>query len=131
MGLKLTLDKNNNPIGFTFESAYWVIENLRYEMSSDALLVNFNLNCYSSRESSKMTGQNVVPMEYMKPTSGRINGKLCGMYHLNYAKAIFPDGIPMERDEQLKAIYTFIKDYTGLPFEDVFEDDQKEDEPIV
>jgi len=131
MGLKLTIDKDRNSMGFTFEDAYWVIENLKYEMGSDELFVSFNLNCYPSRESSKLTGQNVAPMEYMEPTSARINGKLCGMHHLNFVKTIFPEGIPMERDAQLKVIYSFIKEYTGLPFEDVFEDDQKEGEPIV
>jgi len=126
MGLKLTLNAENNSMGHPFVDAYWVVENLKYEMK-DKLSIEFDLNCYPTRESSKMTGQKVVPMEYMEPTNTKVNGKLCGMHHLNFAVAIFPEGIPMERDEQLTIIYTFIKAYTGLPFEDVLEGEQTED----
>lgn len=122
MGLKLTLSKDNNPMGFTFEDAYWVIEELKYEMGAENLSISFNLNCYPSRDSSKLTGRNVEPLSFGSPERPKYNGKLYGFSHLNYAKVIFPDGVPMDRDAQLTQIYNFIKEYTGLPFEDVFED---------
>lgn len=38
-------------------------------------------------------------------------------------KDIFPDGIPLDADKQKTAIYNWVKVYTGLPFEDVFEEE--------
>ena len=129
MGLKMTLDKKNNSMGMTFEDAYWVVEELRYEMGSGDLTISFNLSCYPSRESSKMTGKDVESLSFGSPERSKYNGRLYSFSHLNYARVIFPDGVPMDRDSQLTQIYNFIKEYTGLPFEDVFEDAEIEVEP--
>lgn len=129
MGLKLTLNQENNSMGFTFVDAYWVIENLKYKMTDTILLISFNLNCYPSRESSKLTGRDVVPLSLGIPEKSKYSGKLYEISFMDFASKIFSEGMPLERDEQLKQIYTFIKAYTDLPFEDVFESDQIEEEP--
>jgi len=129
MGLKLTLNQENNSMGFTFVDAYWVIENLKYKMTDTILLISFELNCYPSRESSKLTGRDVVPLSIGSPEKSKYSGKLYEISFMDFASKIFSEGMPLERDEQLKQIYTFIKAYTDLPFEDVFESDQIEEEP--
>lgn len=131
MGLKLTLEAKNNPMGFTFEDAYWHIEGLKYEMGTDALFISFSLNCYPTRESSKLTNKDVEPLSFGMPERSKFGGKLYNFSFMDYVSRIFPDGVPMDRDSQLSQIYTFIKEYTGLPFEDVFEEKEEAAEPIV
>lgn len=132
MGLKLTLEAKNNPMGFTFEDAYWHIEGLKYEMGTDALFISFSLNCYPTRDSSKLTNKDVEPLSFGMPERSKYNGKLYNFSFMDYASRIFPDGVPMDRDSQLAQIYSFIKEYTGLPFEDVFEEkEEAAAEPIV
>lgn len=131
MGLKLTLEAKNNPMGFTFEDAYWHIEGLKYEMGTDALFISFSLNCYPTRESSKLTNKDVEPLSFGMPERSKFGGKLYNFSFMDYASRIFPDGVPMDRDSQLSQIYSFIKEYTGLPFEDVFEEKEEAAEPIV
>ena len=45
-------------------------------------------------------------------------------YGIAKIEEIFPDGIPPGSNAQKTAICNWIKSYTGLPFEDVFEEDQ-------
>ena len=38
------------------------------------------------------------------------------------AEIVFPNGIPLKESDQKDVLYKFVKEYTGLPFEDVFEE---------
>ena len=120
MGLKLTLPYTANSIGADFIDAYWVIQDLRYETQSDGLYVVFWLNCYPSREASKLTGQPVEGLPIGNPMLAVYNGKLYEFLGLVRADELFPEGIPVSLDEQKTVIYNWIKKTTDLPFEDVF-----------
>lgn len=129
MGLQMTLPKDKNHMATEFVDAYWAITELTYDMVG----LHFKLACFPSREAKQLDGTKIE-----EPSIGGYG--LCEpTYHPQLyswepfftIETVFPEGVPLGRDAQLKVIYSFIKDYTGLPFEDVFEDDQKEDEPIV
>ena len=122
MGLKLTLPANANSLGHEFKDAYWVIEDLRYEMKDSELFAIFWLNCYPSRESSKLTGQVVGDIGIGRPQGAVFNGKLYEYLGLEKVADLFPDGIPVSPDAQKTVIYNWIKTTTQLPFEDVFEE---------
>ena len=38
---------------------------------------------------------------------------------------IFPKGIPINPEEQMRTLYSFVKSYTGLAFNDVLEQGQE------
>ena len=92
--------------------AYWVVQDLRYETQSDGLYVVFWLNCYPSRDSSKLTGQPVEGLTIGRPMSAIYNGKLYEFLGLVRADVLFPNGIPISMDEQKTAIYDWIKETT-------------------
>ena len=120
MGLKLTLKKQDNALYNDFIDAYWKLTNINYTTS----VVAFELKCFPTREASKM---NLVPMP--TPTLP-IGGANMTVYETSLyiwqsyeaIKNIFPSGIPLSENEQKTALYNWIKEYTGLPFEDVFEE---------
>lgn len=119
MGLKLTLDIENSYMAVTFADAYWKVENIRYSTSE----VGAELFCYPSREASK---KNLEPMPNPTlpigaPVRNVYEPRLYRWNMLANITDVFPSGIPLDEDEQITAIYNYIKDYTGLPFEDVFE----------
>ena len=121
MGLKLTLPKTANSIGADFIDAYWVIQDLRYEMQDNTLFVVYFLNCYPTRDSSKKTGLPVEGLTIGRPMSAVYDGKLYEITGIYRASAVFPSGIPVSSDEQKTVIYNWIKANTDLPFEDVLE----------
>ena len=104
-----------------FKKAYWVIKEIAYNTE----FVSFRLVCYPSREASKM---------YLVESASTF--KYGGMAQPTYEpslrvwectvniKEIFPNGIPLGINTQKTAIYNWIKDYTGLPFKDIFEEGQ-------
>lgn len=126
MGLKLTLPKDKNHMGAEFVDAYWAIVGLKYDIEA----FTFTLTCFPSREARLLTGTSV------EEPSIEGYGECEPVYHPELYSwspwfsiaQVFPEGIPLGRDAQLKQIYTFIKAYTDLPFEDVFESDQTEEE---
>lgn len=122
MGLQLTLPKTANSIGDDFIDAYWVIQELRYETQDGNLYAVFWLNCYCDRNASKLTGQPVQGLEIGRPMSAVYDGKLYEYLGLVKANEIFPNGIPISSDDQKTVIYNWIKESTGLPFEDVLEE---------
>lgn len=129
MGLQMTLPKDKNHMATEFVDAYWAVTELGY----DFVALHFKLVCFPSREAKLLDGNKVEEPSLggyglCEPT---YHPKLYSWEPFFTIETVFPEGIPLGRDAQLKVIYSFIKDYTGLPFEDVFEDDQKEDEPIV
>ena len=119
MGLSLTLDKTKNLMYYTFENAYWAIENVTYTPE----IIDFSLRAYPNREAKLNNG-----MIQTDPSIGYGSGDssvMCYLYswHVSQSlESIFPGGvIPTGRDAQYTAIYNWIKQYTGLPFVDVLE----------
>lgn len=129
MGLKLTLPKTANGIGCDFIDAYWVIEDLRYEMQESGLFAIFWLNCYPTREAYELTGHSVGNIGIGRPILAVYNGKLYEFIGLERVERLFPDGIPVSSDEQKTVLYNYIKSTSGLPFEDVFEEEVEDDTP--
>ena len=118
MGLKLTLQKDKNLMYYDFIDAYWAISEVLYTVDT----IDFRLKAYPTREAKLMDRQTLE-----NPSIGYGSGSPvvdCSLYewHVNMALSIiFPEGIPMGRDAQYTAIYNWIKEYTQLPFTDVFE----------
>lgn len=124
MGLKLTLPKTDNFIGCDFIDAYWSIDNIEFGNYEGNAYVTFNLHTYASRE-AKYLNQTQVPNTGI-PYGGSAEGYYRTILHnwlvQTEAQPLFPDGIPISESEQKDVLYQFVKDYTGLPFEDVFEE---------
>ena len=120
MGLKLTLSKENNPLYYDFVNAYWAITNINYTVNQCI----FKLEAFPSRDAKYKTR---TPLE---GTTLPIGCASSPMFETNLYEwdgtfmisDIFPSGIPLDANEQKTAVYNFIKSYTSLPFEDVFED---------
>lgn len=119
MGLQMTLTRDNNSLYCNFIDAYWALDGVMHDIES----VSFRLVAYPSRE-AKFANQTL----HVNPTLGfgrpYRNTVECELYIMPFsAKAvdIFPNGIPIGKDAQYTAIYNWIKNYTQLPFEDVFE----------
>lgn len=122
MGLKLTLNKENNRLYTDFLDAYWAIDGITYSTQYMA----FALICYPSR-GAKM--QHNVPMPPSTLPIGGVGIEVYGteLYRWQTQLAItdiFPDGIPLGENKQKTTIYNWIKGYTSLPFEDVLEEGQ-------
>lgn len=119
MGLSLSLTKGQNTLYHSFDKAYWAISDLGYDCTS----CYFRLNAYPSRE-AKLKNLNTLENPTIGFGSSGSNVVNCILYTWEVQLAItdvFPSGIPLDPDEQKTAIYEWIKAYTGLPFEDVFE----------
>ena len=120
MGLSLTLTKEQNTLYHDFENAYWAINDLSYDTTS----CYFRLNAYPSREAKL---KNLTTLE--NPTIGfgssgsKVVNSILYTWEVQLAISdIFPNGIPLDSDEQKTTIYEWIKTYTKLPFEDVLEE---------
>ena len=120
MGLSMTLTKTQNHMYEDYLEAYWVITDIGY--STD--MVSGNLVCYPSRECSKKNGTDVTDWQSISFGSPTFTTYKCDLWHWTFMErieVIFPNGIPLSVDAQKSAIYNWIKDYTKLPFKDVFE----------
>lgn len=126
MGLQMTLTRDNNSLYCDFTGAYWAID----EVAHDIEKVWFRLVAYPSREAK--FANRTLPVNpnlgYGRPVRGMVE---CELYYMpmNAPVAdVFTDGvIPAGRNAQYTAIYNWIKSYTQLPFEDVFELMEDED----
>lgn len=126
MGLKLTLPKTDNAVGVDFVDAYWSIEDIAFEHNpiEKVMYVRFRLTTYPNRECKYINGQEVPNSAILYGTSEEaLYGTLLHVWtELMPASEVFPEGVPLSEDEQKQVLYEFVKTYTGLPFEDVFED---------
>ena len=123
MGLKLTLEKEKNHLYHTFEDAYWAIKEIRYTTNE----LYGKLTCYPSREASHKQGQSVEGrLTVGGPYFPVIEPRLYCWEFLAPISTVFPNGIPLSEDEQKTAIYNWVKLTTGLPFEDVLEEQETE-----
>lgn len=121
MGLKLSLKKEDNYLYCDFVDAYWKINGIMYNTTS----LSFELACYPTRESSKKDME--IIGSYSLPIGGSdghsaYSTKIYKWEGITTIADVFPSGIPLSEDEQKTAIYNWVKKYTGLPFEDVFEE---------
>ena len=123
MGLKLTLPKEKNHLFHEYEGAYWAISSLGYDTDN----VVFTLTCYESREAKLINGTAVEDPSLAGYGSclPLFRTELYSWSPKLPIADVFPEGIPLGRDVQLTQIYTFIKEYTQLPFEDVFESEDE------
>ena len=121
MALSLDLKKEDNHMYIDFKDAYWVIKEIAYNTE----LASFRLVCYPNRESSKMyLTEPASTFRYGGMTQPTYEPSLREWDGIAKIEEIFPSGIPLGSNAQKTAIYNWIKSYTGLPFEDVFEEDQ-------
>ena len=123
MGLKYSLKSDQNHICLDFIDAYWVIEEIKY-INNNAIGI---LRCFPSREISKKEGCRYTGWETIKiggPAFQYVKACLWEWEFMFPVEEVFPYGIPISEDEQKTAIYNWIKDYTGIPFEDVYEEEQ-------
>jgi hypothetical protein len=121
MGLKMTLAKENNHLNYDFINAYWSISELSYDTQN----CYFRLKAYPSRE-AKLSDLSPLATPTLPMGGASYPVVNCSLYlweAIIPIVNIFPDGIPLDENEQKTAIYKFIKEYTELPFEDVFEED--------
>ena len=123
----MTLPKDKNHMATEFVDAYWAITELSYDFS----ILQFKLACFPSREAKQLDGTNVEDpsIEGYGSCQSVYRPELYSWTPYFGIEDVFPDGIPLGRDAQLTIIYGFIKEYTGLPFEDVLEGDQVVEEP--
>lgn len=121
MALSLDLKKEDNHMYIDFKDAYWVIREIAYNTE----LASFRLVCYPNRESSKMyLTEPASTFGYGGMTQPTYEPSLREWDGIAKIEEIFPSGIPLGSNAQKTAIYNWIKSYTGLPFEDVFEENQ-------
>lgn len=122
MGLKLTLPKECNNLYCNIQDAYWSLSDIAYDTNS----CYFVLTAYPSREHKLMNGM-TLPTPTL-PIGGLISNIMkADLYRWKGTFPIldiFPDGIPLDENEQKTKMYNFIKWYTELPFEDVFEEEE-------
>ena len=123
MGLSLTLAKQNNCLFTDFPDAYWVVRDVIYSTT----YVSFNLICYPSREARYKDNQDMaIPELPIGSPAIRIFHPELYRWRGQFAIAdIFPKGIPISPDEQMRTLYSFVKSYTGLAFNDVLEQGQE------
>lgn len=120
MALKMTLEAKYNHMGIDFIDAYWKITSISYDIEA----VYFKLQAYPNREASKKSGDFI---EERLPIGGAefstFEPRLYSWGGATYIQDVFPNGIPLDPNQQKTAIYNWIKGYTELPFEDVFEEE--------
>ncbi len=122
MGLKLTVPKADNALYTDFVDAYWRIENIVFSNANSVGYVSFELNTYPSRESANMN------LHSISSNSFPVGGATAIAYSTKirtwlatFKTADVFTSIPLTEAEQKDVLYAFVKNYTGLNFEDVFE----------
>ena len=120
MGLQLTLTKENNSLYTDFPNAYWCVEDVGYRIN----MVGFNLYASPSRE-AKQKNALAQPIQSTLPfgsaTVPYYNTRIYNFFAEMPINVIFPNGIPLSRNDQMTAIYNWIKQDTNLPFVDILE----------
>lgn len=125
MGLKLTINKQDNALYMDFTDAYWKVEDIMFSNFDGEAYVSFSLNAYPTRDASKMM---LAPMEYTGtiPVGGAstiaYNPRLWHWEGAFRTADVFPSGIPISESEQKDVLYQLVKTHTRLPFEDVIEE---------
>ena len=121
MGLKLTITKEQNHLYTDFIDAYWAIEELSYDTDN----CYFRLAAYPSREAKKMNLVPITDKSFPVGTSAQpVTSTMIYRWEAIIAiKDIFSSYLPLDSNVQKTMIYNFIKAHTGMPFIDVFEEE--------
>lgn len=118
MALELTLEAKYNHMAIDFIDAYWKITSITYDTEH----VYFYLKTFPSREASKKASEFITDRLVI---GGSIyttfEPQLYSWEGVTHIGDVFPNGIPLDPNEQKTALYNWIKAYTQLPFKDVFE----------
>lgn len=125
MGLKLTIQKEDNYLYHDFVDAYWKIDEIVFSNLDGESYVSFVLNAYPSREASKMMLKNIEytgDMTVGGTPSIAYNPRLWHWEASFKTMDVFPNGIPITESEQKDVLYQLVKAYTNLPFVDVLEE---------
>lgn len=118
MALQMTLEAKYNHMAIDFKDAYWQLQGLQY----DTEFVYLRLQAYPNREACHKGGEFITEhLPVGGPEHSTFEPQLYCWEGLGTIIDIFPDGIPLDVNAQKAAVYNWIKEYTGLPFEDVFE----------
>lgn len=130
MGLKLTIQKEDNYLYHDFIDAYWKVDSIMFTNIEGESYVTFSLDAYPSRDSSKKM---LNPIEYSNviPIGG--TPRIAYEPRLWHWEAcfktldVFENGIPATEAEQKDVLYLFVKQYIyvlsnkTVVFEDVLE----------
>lgn len=131
MGLKLTIQKEDNYLYQDFIDAYWKIDEIIFSNADGESYVSFTLNAYPSRDASKKM-LNSIEYSNVIPIGG--TPRIAYEPRLWHWEAcfktldVFEDGIPTTEAEQKDVLYLFVKEYVytlsnkTVVFEDVLED---------
>lgn len=116
MGLKLTVNKEDNSLYADFIDAYWRVDNIVFSNANGESYVSFELNTYPSRESASMNLQPITTNTF--PVGGATaiayNTKIRTWLATFKTNEVFTGSIPLSEAEQKDIIYPFIKAYTGI-----------------
>lgn len=117
MGLKLSITKDKNHLHYDFPEAYWKVD----EFSISNGYVGGVLVAYPNKESRDNCNTDVGQIQIGGPVQHTVDPKIYEWVFSVGLSQVFGSSIPVDVDDQKTAIYNWIKGYTGLPFEDVFE----------
>lgn len=120
MGLLLTLPKEYNCIYTDFPKAYWSIESILY--TPDA--IQFALVCYPSRDAKYKKHQRIEGLPFGAPVNESYTPELYTWMSRYPLKDVFPNGIPVDENEQKTILYNFLRTVNTSPFKDVFEEEK-------
>ena len=119
MALQLTLPKECNNLYYEFVDAYWFIDEISYDTQD----CYFNLLVFPNREVRLANGKYLPsnPLPIGGVSHNVVRGEIYRWNGMFPIVDIFPNGIPLDVNQQKTAVYNFIKAYTKLPFGDVYE----------
>lgn len=132
MGFRMELKKQNNHLYYDFPNAYWSIDALSFSnfidydengVKTSTPTVSFSLRAYPSRESKIKEKEGIQStIGFGSSISVAVNPCIYEWKAFFKSEEIFGDSIPLSENGQKEILYEFIKKYTQLPFEDVFEE---------
>jgi len=115
MALQMPLDKENNHLYVDWESAYWVVENIRVGNQNGLATVAFDFCAYPSREARLAF---LMPIASNLPFGGpsriAVEPILYQWTAVFPATSVFGESLPLTESGQRAVLYPFVKTYLGL-----------------
>lgn len=128
MGLKLTLEADQNFMGVKFEDAYWKLTNFGFGEYNGGYVISLKLSAFPSRESCKLTEQclDVDAISTFGASARPVYDSVLYEWNALFpVSEVFPEYVPTDMDQAKTTAYSFIKSYLSeVPFSDVFEQGQ-------
>ena len=117
MAIEIKLPKELNHLNIDFDKAYWVIQDIGMRIDLDnQVRYGFTLNVYANKYSKECTDKHKENVDVFKgigysfvPVSTRDNNILYQWRFIDTPTIIFPQGIPISRDQQLTSCYEYLK----------------------